>query len=318
MEDCFLGIDTSNYTTSAALYDGEAIIQCKELLKVKEGAIGLKQSDAVFSHTMQLPRLMEELMKGQTGRLKGIGVSSRPRNVEGSYMPCFMVGMSVGRCLAATENIPLYTTAHQLGHIMAALYSIKKLELRHEPFLAFHVSGGTTEALLVTPDEQEILKAEIVAKSLDLKAGQAIDRVGVLLGLPFPAGAALDELSRRSTKNISVRPTVKGLDCCLSGLENQCKKLFDAGENPEDIANFCIQYIMETLDVMTAGLRREYGRLPLVYAGGVMSNSKIRAALTEKYGAFFAEPRFSSDNAAGVAILASLKAEGAKGGICDA
>lgn len=301
--NCVLGIDTSNYTTSVALFDGSVMLQEKKLLPVKQGGLGLKQSDAVFHHTQQLPELTERLF-AQTNLLpSAVAVSARPREVEGSYMPCFTVGIGFARSLAATLRIPLIEYSHQHGHIAAALYSCGRTDLIGQRFLAFHVSGGTTEALLVEPDEQKCFAPLLAATSLDLKAGQAVDRAGVMLGLPFPAGAKLDELAQQSTKRYRIRPTMRGCNCSLSGIENQCKKMLAEGCVPEDIAAYCIQSVCAALEGMTDALLAQYGRLPIVFAGGVMSNSYIRAQLTAKYGAYFAEPVYSCDNAAGTAYL---------------
>ncbi len=170
----YLGLDTSNYTTSAALYDSvqKTLIQEKQLLPVKPGEAGLRQSDAVFHHTKQLPQLLEQLLPQATERLAAIGVSTVPRTVAGSYMPCFLCGEGAGRMLAAAEGIPLYRTSHQVGHILAALYGASALHLLSEPFLAFHVSGGTTDCVLCQPDEEQLLHVTPVSGSLDLKAGQ--------------------------------------------------------------------------------------------------------------------------------------------------
>ena len=91
----FAGIDTSNYTTSVAVFDGEHIIQNKKLLTVKKGERGLRQSDALFQHTVNLPVLISKL-KSEIGDadIEAFGVSNRPRNIEGSYMPCFLAGES--------------------------------------------------------------------------------------------------------------------------------------------------------------------------------------------------------------------------------
>ena len=304
----FLGIDTSNYTTSVAIYDRETqeIIHRKKLLPVKEGCIGLKQSDAVFAHIKQLPELVSSLIE-ETGNLSidAIGVSVRPRDKKGSYMPCFLTGNTVASCISSILSVPKYEFSHQAGHIMAALFSSGKMDLLEKEFLCFHVSGGTTECLHVSPLRQGIFEVEIVAQSLDLKAGQAIDRVGVMLGLPFPAGKYLDELSRKSSRTYRIRPTMKGADCCLSGIKNQCQKRMEKGELPEDIALFCIESVRAAVEEMTKQAFRTYGQLPVVYAGGVMSNSKIREYMMTRYHAFFAKPELSADNAAGIAILAA-------------
>ncbi len=304
----FLGIDTSNYTTSAALYDEEKgeVIQRKKLLPVKEGELGLRQSDAVFAHVKQLGDIVSELFGENKYCIDAIGVSTRPRDIEGSYMPCFLVGDMVTETLSAVLSVPRYEFSHQQGHIAAALFSAKRLDLIGEKFIAFHLSGGTTEALLVTPDDKRIIKCEKIAGSADLKAGQAVDRVGVMLGLPFPAGKHLEELALKSTAKFKIKPTMKGAECCLSGIENKCRKMLDSGDKPEDIALFCLKSVEAALCGMTDALISEYGNLPLIYAGGVMSNKIIRKTIEEKYSGIFALPEFSSDNAAGTAVLTSI------------
>ncbi len=302
-----LGIDTSNYTTSCAVFNSETgkVIQRKKLLPVKEGERGLRQSDAVFHHTAQLAPLLEELVKECGGGFSAIGVSARPRNVERSYMPCFTVGLNTARALACVCGAPLYEFSHQCGHITAALYSAGKLEeLKNERFIAFHVSGGTTEMLLVSPSRENYFNAEIIGGTSDLNAGQAVDRVGVALGLGFPCGGELTKLALQSRKTYSPKMPVKGGFCSLSGVENKCLKMLESGEERCDIARFCIDCVSASLDKMTEFALEENGALPLVYAGGVMSNSIIREKFSKKYGGFFAAPEFSCDNAAGAALMA--------------
>ena len=166
-----LGIDTSNYTTSAALLDLETgeVHQEKQLLPVKAGEAGLRQSDAVFHHTRQLPELLERLRPFLAENpVCGVSVSTRPRNVDGSYMPCFLTGVGTARAVAAVTGVPLYETSHQVGHVLAALYSAGRLGACEKPFLAFHVSGGTTDSLYCEPDEQAALKITPCGTSLDL------------------------------------------------------------------------------------------------------------------------------------------------------
>lgn len=299
-----LGIDTSNYTTSCALYNYETgeIVQKKKLLPVKDGELGLRQSDAVFHHTVQLPELMNELLSDFDGIISAVGVSASPTAEKGSYMPCFLAGVNAASAAASVLNVPLKRFSHQQGHIMAALYSAEKTELFGKRFFAFHVSGGTTQALLVDGK----LKTELVASSLDLKAGQAVDRVGVMLGYPFPAGRYVDELARKSDKKYKINIRLKDGNCCLSGVENKCRDMLNNAEKPEDICRYCIDYIMTALYKTALWARDNYGDLPMIFSGGVMSNSIIREEFTQKLGAYFAEPIFSADNAAGTAILASM------------
>ena len=306
----YLGIDTSNYTTSSALYDTTSgiMLQKKKLLPVKDGSIGLRQSDAVFHHTRQLPEIFEGL--GVDGiKLDGIGVSIRPRLAEGSYMPCFLCGEGLARSLSVITGTPVFRTSHQAGHILAALFSADKINYINAPFLAFHVSGGTTDCLLCRPDKEKIIDIEQVSTSLDLKAGQAVDRTGVMLGLDFPCGKELEKLAVRSSVKYKIKPVLKEMNCSLSGLENKCIKMKSDGDLPENIANFCFSYIYETIKAMTLQAKKVYGDIPVVYAGGVMSNSLIRKKIQLCFSADFAEPEFSCDNAAGLALFAKIKQE---------
>lgn len=310
----YLGLDTSNYTTSVAAVEAEtgALWQFKRLLPVKEGELGLRQSDAVFHHVRQLPELTESLCSAcdSLAGLAAVGVSDRPQETAGSYMPCFLVGHGAARQMAAAFGVPLYRFTHQQGHVAAALYGSGSLDLRHRPFLAFHVSGGTTDALLVTPCNDTVISCQVVASSLDLKAGQLIDRVGGMLGLPFPAGPALDKLSQTAAGAPRVRPSLDGTSCHLSGVENQCRDLLKKGTPAEEVAVFCLRSVCAALEEMTARLLSQYGDLPVVYAGGVMSNTLIRTALTERFGGRFAPAAFSADNAVGIAVLTALKETG--------
>lgn len=300
----YIGFDTSNYTTSVATYDGKTVCQAKQVLTVKPGERGLRQSDAVFQHTVNMPKLCKELAFETP---KAVGVSTRPRNVEGSYMPCFLVGENAATVLSSVNGIPLYKTSHQVGHILASLYSAERLDLINQTFLAFHLSGGTTEALLVEPADDEIIKATVVANSTDLKAGQAVDRTGVMLGITFPCGKELDRFSLQSEKEYKIKPTMLDGNCSLSGVENKAKNMIDKGESAEDVAKFVLTYIAETVSAMLGGVVQKYGDLPVVFSGGVASNSLLRKTINERYNAYFAASEFSLDNAAGTAIYAYLK-----------
>ena len=304
-----LGIDTSNYTTSVCLYNSEngEMLQKKLLLPVKKGEKGLRQSDAVFHHTSRLYPLMRELFDECGAEIDAIGVSQRPRDAEGSYMPCFLVGVNTAECIGAAMNKPVYGFSHQAGHIAAALYSSGRTDLIKKNFIAFHVSGGTSEMLLVTPDSERAFDIKIIGETQDLNCGQAVDRAGIMMGLSFPCGRELESLALKSERTFNPKVCVKNGNCSLSGLENQCKKMLDGGESHEDVARYCIDFVCKTVEKMTEHAVAQYGSLPLVYAGGVMSNTIIKNRIQSKFGASFAAPEFSCDNAAGVAYLASLK-----------
>lgn len=303
----YLGIDTSNYTTSACIYDSlsKKIVMQKKLLPVQKNAIGLRQSDAVFSHVKQLPEIINELFKDQFYNINAVCVSTRPRSVKGSYMPAFLVGDTVASCIATVLNVKKYECSHQEGHVVSALYSAEKLSLLKEDFYAFHVSGGTTECLLVKPNGN-LFDITLIAKTLDLNAGQLIDRVGVMLSLDFPCGKALTELALKCDDKFKIKPTMKGADIHLSGVQNQCEDMFKKGVPKEYIARYTIEYIKACIDNMTQCVIDKYGKKPFIYAGGVMSNIIIKEYICEKYDGLFAEPIFSTDNACGVSIIGCI------------
>ncbi len=303
-----LGIDTSNYTTSAALVtlDGELIANLKRPLPVKEGEHGLRQSDAVFAHIKNMPSIMDELR----GILSGanpvaVGVSTRPRNVEGSYMPCFLSGVSVAKGISAALGVPLYEFSHQCGHIMAAIHSSgSSFLLDGGDFAAFHVSGGTTEMLRVRYSA-DAFSAELIGGTADLNAGQIIDRVGVKMGLPFPSGKYIEELALQNTKKIPNRkPKLSDLKINLSGLENMADKLYSETSDRPQVAAFVLDYIGSGLILLADAYEEKYGRSRFVFSGGVMSNGIIKRRLASRYDAYFAEPAMSADNAVGIACLA--------------
>ena len=298
-----LGLDTSNYTTSAAWFDGAQGDNAGRLLSVPEGALGLRQSEALFQHVKRLPDIVSQLKQnGMPDELFAVGASTRPREVEGSYMPCFLAGESQGRSVAQVLSVPFYPCSHQQGHIAAAAWSAGRMDLLDTPHLVWHLSGGTTELLYVVPDGHTV-RGEIIGGTKDLSAGQLIDRTGKRLGLPFPSGKAVDELSGQSDKGRGFR--VKGEDASFSfsGVENKMNELAGQGESPADICRYVLLSIIGAVERATMQALACYPGLPVLCAGGVASNRLLRERMSDCCGAVFAEPRFSADNAMGVAIL---------------
>ena len=296
-----LGIDTSNYTTSAAVFDGEGGENAGRLLEVRPGELGLRQSDALFQHVKALPGRFAQLKEG--GWLEGlcaVGASTRPRAVEGSYMPCFLAGESQGRTLASALGIPFFACSHQQGHIAAAAWSAGRLDLLDRPMLAWHLSGGTTELLYVEPDGVNV-KAALLGGTSDISAGQLIDRTGVLLGLEFPAGRAVDQLALEGNDSkFSVK--LDNFTFSLSGMENKVKTMAEQGAEKADIARFALLTVADVVKRTTLAALEQYPGLPVLCSGGVASNTLLRQVM-EPLGAVFAQPRFSTDNAMGTAIL---------------
>ena len=311
-EKCYIGIDTSNYTTSLAVatHSGEVVANLKLPLPVKEGGRGLRQSEAVFAHVKNLPQLLPRLGEVLQGYEPcAVGVSARPRDAADSYMPCFLTGEVAAESIAAALRLPVHRFSHQSGHLMAALYSSGATDaLAGREFGAFHVSGGTTEMLMVHPNGTDFT-VELLGGSADLHAGQAVDRIGVAMGLSFPCGPALEALARQNTARLpKPRISVREGVCNLSGLENLALELYRKTEDGPLTAAFVLRFLKDTLEKMALWLRESRGALPILFSGGVMSNrmiaEKVRKTMKDVH---FAEPAFSADNAAGIALLCREK-----------
>lgn len=298
-----LGLDTSNYTTSAAWFDGTAGDNAGKLLEVPQGSLGLRQSEALFQHVKRLPEILTALREtGLSDDLSALGASTRPREVEGSYMPCFLAGESQARGMATVLGLPFYPCSHQQGHIAAAAWSAGRMDLLDQPHLVWHLSGGTTELLYAQPEGVSV-RAECIGGTSDISAGQLIDRTGKRLGLAFPAGKAVDQLSLQAKKQETFRVKVKESTFSFSGIENKMNALAQAGEDPAEICWYVLAAIVGAVETATRQALEKYPGLPVLCAGGVASNQLLRQRMIQTCGAVFAEPRFSTDNAMGVAIL---------------
>ena len=297
-----IGFDTSNYTTSIAYFDGFDGRNCSQLLPVKAGELGLRQSDAIFHHTKSLPELSGRLFSHiSADTITAVGVSTRPRAVSGSYMPCFMVGYSHAKLLSEALHVPLIECSHQQGHVAASLWSADRVDLMDEPHLAWHLSGGTTELLFVEPDGKNVVCTRI-GGTTDISAGQLIDRTGQLLGLPFPAGKHLDALSGEAQKQDVFRVKCPGMEFSLSGVQNKVQQYYSCGNSPADTAAYALRCICTAVMQATSHALKAYPGLPVVFSGGVASNSMLRTSM-KLFDAVFSEPQYSTDNAMGVAVL---------------
>ena len=298
-----IGIDTSNYTTSIAMFDGVNGANCSRLLPVREGELGLRQSDAVFAHIKSLPELSGRLFSDSRAvGSQAIGVSTRPRAVEGSYMPCFLVGYSHAKLLSDAFHVPLIEVSHQQGHVAAALWSAGRLDLMDNPHLAWHLSGGTTELLLVEPEGKNV-SCKRIGGTTDISAGQLIDRTGQLLGLQFPSGKLLDALSREAVSNETFRVKCVRSNFSFSGIQNKVTQFYERNGSPAETAAFALRCIAGAMFRGTEQAMQEYPGLPVVFSGGVASNSLLRETM-KPLAPVFAQPQFSTDNAMGVAVLA--------------
>ena len=298
-----LGIDTSNYTTSIAFYDGFGGENCSRLLPVKQGELGLRQSDAVFAHIKSLPELSGRLFSHiQAANITAVGGSTRPRAVEGSYMPCFLVGYSHAKLLADALNVPLIEVSHQQGHVAASLWSAGHMELLSRPHLAWHLSGGTTELLMVEPAGKNVVCTKIGGTS-DISAGPLIARTGQLLQLPVPSGKHLDALSQEAVGKDLFKVKCADMIFSLSGVQNKVQQYHEKNGIPAETAAYALRCVAFAVFQATKQALDRHPGLPVVFSGGVASNTMLRQAL-EPLNPIFAQPQYSTDNAMGVAVLA--------------
>ena len=308
MKRLYLGLDTSNYKTSAGLFCPEdgTFRACGKLLEVPLGTLGLRQSDALFQHVKQLPEQVRAACRDLDGQICAIGFSAKPRDLDDSYMPCFLAGQCVAECMGAALNVPVHDFSHQQGHLAAAAFSVGKVDLLEKPFLAWHLSGGTTELLLVEPSEERIIRAGILGGSTDISAGQLIDRAGVALEMPFPAGPYVEQAALKSDKNDSFRVKVQGCSFSFSGVQNQFEARIKAGESREDVCRFVLLTVAETILKATRNARKTYP-LPVLISGGVSVCSLVQDVFAKEKDLWFAQKGLGGDNAVGTAILASMR-----------
>ncbi len=300
-----LGIDTSCYTTSAALVsvEGELLGSARRLLTVEEGQRGLQQSQGLFQHVKNLPDMIGQVMQGAP-QICAVCASVRPRPAEESYMPVFRAGESQARAAAALLRVPFYPVSHQEGHVRAAMVDAGIDAGR--PFLALHLSGGTTEILLADQGRLTLLGG-----SLDLHAGQLVDRTGVRMGLGFPAGPALEKLAMQAAPQGLLGVSIKGTSCNLAGAENKIERWLAQGElSCEQIAAEVFDFLCRTIERMIENACEATGARQALLAGGVASSTLLRSMLNVRAKKrrlncrlHYAHPELSGDNAVGVALL---------------
>lgn len=305
----FLGIDTSNYKTSIAVVDDNSNIICdtRLFLEVKQGEKGLRQSDALFQHVKNLPLLMEEMRSCFSGHISAVSYSSKPRPVEGSYMPVFLAGEGFAKSIAAALDVPAYAFSHQEGHIEAIKnYSTFK---SYDKVLSCHFSGGTTEVLQVEGNDSGYT-IDIVGGSDDISLGQVIDRTGVLMGYPFPSGEYLDKIAIETlgTSNKLTAIKVKGCRFNLSGIDTQIKRLIESNEGDDRLIKEMFDKLSDAVIKVISQSCEKTGLNAVIMAGGVLSSRYLKSILEHELSNLGIDTAFdnnglSQDNAVGIALL---------------
>jgi N6-L-threonylcarbamoyladenine synthase len=311
----FLGLDTSNYVSSLALietgfgHQPRLRFEKRTKLRVDKGEKGLRQAEAVFQHLRNMPELWEEVSSFcPLKELAGVSASTKPRPLQGSYMPVFQVGHSFGLSVASLLQIPFYPFSHQEGHLQAGLWSSGCFAKR---FLALHLSGGTTEILHVYNSSPGNLEIEILGGTSDLNAGQFVDRIGVKLGFPFPAGVELEKMAARSKEGgLKVPVSVKDYTLSFSGPATFVERALDDGVLPEEAARGVELCLAKSFLKLISKAVAEQGLSDILIVGGIAANAFIRKSLLEGLPGgnfFFPDAGFAGDNAVGTAILAALQ-----------
>jgi len=301
-----IGIDTSCYTTSIVAIDDmkKILFEDRIVLPVKKGTFGLRQSDAFFHHVKNMPLLLDKCLNSVDRQsIRTVTVSDKPRQIEGSYMPVFTAGLNMAQLISSSLNCKLYTLSHQENHLYAVAHEVPL----PKSFIGVHISGGTSEILKVTYDRG--MTIDIIGHTLDLSFGKLIDRVGVYMGLDFPAGRVLDA-NRNSSEGIyQLKLSVKSTDFNISGFENKLKAYYDQEQNLVKVANTLFYYIGETLVKVLKTAQEEEGVSTIVVSGGVSANSYLRECLEGVFGdqIIFAKPTYATDHALGNAYYGSLQ-----------
>ncbi|SJZ37105.1 hypothetical protein [Garciella nitratireducens] len=313
MKKGYLGIDTSNYTTSIALIDEQEriVLEKRKVLEIKKGTRGLRQSEAVFQHIKNISKILEDIDEQRIKyKISAVCSSSKPRPIENSYMPVFQVSKTLGQAIAKFLNIPFYEVSHQEGHIMAGIWSSKFPNL--DKFISVHLSGGTTEFILVEKRKNGFSE-KIMGGSQDLNVGQFIDRVGLSMGFEFPCGPSLEQLSKKGIQGkITIPSSVKDNLISFSGPETMAQRLISHKENLSDIAIAVLHCIAKSIEKALLNIVHKINLYDILLVGGVASNEYIKQYLLRKLSPkgihlFFCSPKYSSDNAVGVALLGRQK-----------
>lgn len=320
MSEYYLGIDTSNYKTSVAIIDNRnnTVFNKSEFLDVKQGERGLRQSTAFFLHSNRLPEYLDEAFRiVEPSEIKAIGVSTRPRRVEGSYMPCFLAGYNAAREISSALEKPVFEFSHQEGHAASVIND------NENKFIMFHLSGGTTEFLFGERDSQGY-NLKIEGGTEDISIGQLLDRLGVSMGLHFPSGKYLDEIafSKEYDKTLISRIKYENYKFNLSGLETKLIRLSEDNSLTDTVVSTLFYRLAELLYSASLQLSEEFGISNVYFVGGVSSSKTIRRHIcdfqrinsenntdNQKLKIIFGEPELSGDNAIGIARLAQAMKE---------
>jgi N6-L-threonylcarbamoyladenine synthase len=308
-----LGIETSCDETGVAIYDSEVGLLADCLysqveIHAKYG--GVIPELASRDHIRKTLPLIEEVIEKagiDTSEIEGVAYTAGP-----GLVGALLVGAAIGRTLGMAWDVPTIGVHHMEGHLLAPMLEPEPPEF---PFVALLVSGGHTQLVKVGG----IGRYELLGESLDDAAGEAFDKVGKMLGLPYPGGPHVAKLAQRGdpARFNFPRPMINrpGLDFSFSGLKTYVRNTItslrdESGELAEqdaaDIARAFEEAVVNTLSIKCRRALEETGYKKLIIAGGVSANLRLREVLEEAMAKvdgrlFYAQLKYCTDNGAMIA-----------------
>ena len=309
-----LAIESSCDDTSAAVVrDGIVLSNVTAGQAVHEEYGGVVPEHASRAHQRNIVPTVAVALSRAGVTAEGIDAVAFTRGP--GLIGSLMVGVSFAKAFALARDLPLIEVDHMQAHVLAHFAENPKPEF---PFLCLTVSGGHTQLVLV----RSALDQEIIGRTIDDAAGEAFDKSGKMLGLPYPAGPIIDQRARQGQPTIAfAKPDPGGLDFSFSGLktsilytlQKKIKEMPDFLEhNMDDICASIQQTIVSILLRKIKLAASSTGQTRIALAGGVSANSGLREGLQtlcaeEGWTAFIPRIEYCTDNAAMIGVTAAFK-----------
>lgn len=316
-----LGIESSCDDTSAAVVrNGNVLSNIIANQEVHKAYGGVVPELASRAHQQNIVPVVHHA-------LKTAGISKRDVDAVSftkgpGLLGSLLVGTSFSKGFALANQIPLIEVNHLQAHILAHfIIDDKQTDGAHPkfPFLCLLVSGGHTQIMIV----KHYFDMEIIGETIDDAAGEAFDKCAKIIGLPYPGGPVIDKLAKQGNAKAFVftRPKIKALGYSFSGLKTAFLYFLrdKLEENPDFIeknkADLCASLQHTIVDILMTKLIKaaeQTGISEIAIAGGVSANSGLRNALIDEAGQrqwsiYIPELRYSTDNAAMIAITGYYK-----------
>ena len=320
MSITILGIESSCDDTSAAIIqDGYLLSNLIANQKVHELYGGVVPELASRAHQQNIIPVVDQAIKNAGISVDQIDAVAFTRGP--GLMGSLLVGTSFAKGFALARNIKLIDINHLQGHILVHFIKehAKDKVLPEFPFLCLLVSGGHTQIIVI----KNFLEMEIIGQTIDDAAGEAFDKCAKVMGLPYPGGPVIDKLAQTGNPKAYKfsKPSIDELDFSFSGLKtsflyflrDQIKEnTAFIEEHKEDLCASLQSTIIEILLDKLVKASKMTGIKNIALAGGVSANSGLRNAVLEegtrrKWNLFIPEFKFTTDNAAMIAITGYYK-----------